>query len=80
MFLLCCSIYERIQITANVRKNQFFGNLGSIQHYRQLELCNTKARAIRQLRIDHDAVACALETPVDLTEDVCPGDSDSNVE
>ena len=82
VFSLCCDIYKRIEGTTNVRKIQFFRELFSIWHCRCLE----QATTARRLRVAHEEAAQAAETaerilsPVDLTDDFVPSDSESNSE
>jgi len=80
VFLLCCPIYQHIQITDKICKNQLFRNLGSIWSSRELKRLSNHTHAAAQLRIAHEAAAHAIASPVDLTEDIGAGDSDSNAE
>jgi len=84
VFSLCCDVYECIEGTKNDRKVQYFGELFSIWHRCHLE--EVQAAAARKLRIaceEADRVAEAAQrvlSPVDLTDDIVPGASDSDSE
>jgi len=83
VFSLCCAVFERIQHTANVRKNDFFDTLGSIWESREAERRSVLARAERLAGIAVEAadraaaVSRARERPVDLTDDIVRGGSDT---
>jgi len=83
VFSLCCAVFERIEHTANVRKNDFFDTLGSIWESREAERRSNLACAERLARIADEAadraaaVSRAMERPVDLTDDIVHGGSDT---
>jgi hypothetical protein len=48
VFSLCSAVFARIRHTANIRKNDFFDNLGSIWESRQVEKRSMLASAERR--------------------------------
>ena len=96
VFSLCCDVYECIEGTKNVCKVPLFGELFSIWHCRHLNEVQAAAAkklritrleaSARNLRITHEKADRAAEaaqrvlSPVDLTEDIDPGASNSNSE
>jgi len=96
VFSLCSEGYVCIKETRNVRKLEKFGDLFSIWHCRHLEEVQAAAAkklritrleaSARNLRITHEKADRAAEaaqrvlSPVDLTEDIDPGASNSNSE
>ena len=57
MFSLCCAVFEHIEHTANVRKNDFFNTLGSIWESCEAEKRSNLASAERLAVIEGNILA-----------------------